>query len=157
MHDVQIEVVLLSIPADAQLRWRVVRGGLPAECAPDTRARELAGLAPDASAAVVVHSTSWRATTDGLILTYAVLPDPDPAENAVHTVPPEATVICSADASVPSPPVVEIEHVLVHALRHLSLMARTNPAVIAAVAVYPRLWDAVVARAPDVAGQLVLS
>lgn len=157
MHEVQIEVVLLSVSEDAQLRWRVACGDLPAGCRPDARARELAGLDTDVPAKTVVHSTSWRSSPGGLILTYAVLPDPDPADGTVHAVPAEAEIVCSADAAVPTPAVVAVEHVLAHALRHLSLVARTNPAVVAAAAAHPRLWHAVVARTPDVAGQLVLT
>ncbi|MGH3899271.1 MAG: hypothetical protein ACRDTA_13730 [Pseudonocardiaceae bacterium] len=157
MHDVQIEVVLLSVSDDAQLRWRVVRGDLPAGCRPDARARELAGLGTTVPTATVVHSTSWRPTPDGLILTYAILPDPDPDDGVAHAVPADAKVVCSPDAAVPTPAAVDVEHVLAHALRHLSLVARTTPAVIAAVAAHPKLWHAVVTRTPDVAGQLVLS
>ncbi|MGH3777553.1 MAG: hypothetical protein ACRDRR_17800 [Pseudonocardiaceae bacterium] len=157
MHDVQIEVVLLSLSDDARLRWRVARGDLPTGCRPDARARELAGLGTDVPTATVVHSTSWRPTPGGLILTYAILPDPDPDLGAVHAVPADARVVCSADPAAPSPPVVAVEHVLAHALRHLSLVARTSPAVVAAVATYPKLWHAVVAHTPDVAGQLVLT
>jgi hypothetical protein len=47
--------------------------------------------------------------------------------------------------------------VLAHALRYLSLLVRTDPALIAAVDEHPRLWDAVLAHAPAVAGQLVFS
>ncbi len=157
MHEVQIEVVLLSVSDDTQLRWRVACGDLPAGCRPDARARELAGLGADVPTATVVHSTSWRPTPDGLILTYAVLPDPDPAGGTVRAVPADATVVCSADAAAPTPAVVAVEHVLAHALRHLSLVARTSPAVVAAAAAHPLLWHAVVARTPDVAGQLVLT
>ncbi|MGH3934071.1 MAG: hypothetical protein ACRDS1_03660 [Pseudonocardiaceae bacterium] len=157
MHEVQIEVMLLSISDGAGLGWRVARSTLPAGCRPDARARELAGLDSDVPAATVVHSTSWRPTSGGLILSYAVLPDPNPAGGSVQVVPADARMVCSEDASTPSPPVVDVEHVLAHALRHLSLVARTNPAVAAAVAAHPRLWDAVLARTPDVAGQLVLS
>jgi hypothetical protein len=53
--------------------------------------------------------------------------------------------------------VVAVGHVLAHALRHLSLVARTTPAVAAAVEAHPRLWQAVMAHRPDVAGQLVCS
>jgi hypothetical protein len=63
-------------------------------------------------------------------------------------------VVCSADAAVPTPGVVEIEHVVAHALRHLSLVARTSPAVIAAAGAHPKLWRAVAFNAPDVAGRL---
>ena len=157
MHEVQIEVVLLSVSDDTALRWRVARGDLPTGCRPDARARELAGLGTEVPATTVVHSTSWRPTPGGLILTYAVLPDPNPADGAVHAVPADARVVCSADAACPSPPVVAIEHVLAHALRHLSLVARTSPAVIAAAAAHPQLWQAVVACTPGVAGQLVLT
>ena len=71
--------------------------------------------------------------------------------------PPGVEVACSADAAAPTPAVVRIEDVLAHALRHLSLVARTSAAVVEAVDVYPLLWEAVVAHAPDVAGQLVAS
>lgn len=157
MHDVQIEVVLLSISDDAQLRWRVARGDLPTGCRPDARARELAGLGTEVPAATVVHSTSWRPTPGGLILTYAILPDPGPDDGARCAVPTDIKVVCSADAATPSPPVVAVEHVLAHALRHLTLVARTSPAVVGAVAAHPQLWHAVIARTPDVAGQLVLT
>ncbi len=155
MHEVQIEVLLLSVSLGDQLSWRVVGGDLPAGCRPDSRVRELAGLGADVPTATVVHSTSWRPTAAGLILTYAVLPDPDPAGAVVHAVPADATVACSADAAAPTPPEVAVEHVLAHALRHLSLVARTSPAVVAAVNSHPRLWHAVAAHTPDVAGQLV--
>src|SRR5262249_30966931 len=134
---------------------RVVRGDLPSGCRPDAQARELAGLGSAVPGATVVHSTSWRPTPGGVILTYAVAPDPAPAAGGVHAVPADARVACSPDAATPTPVVVAIEHVLAHALRHLSMVARTSPAVIKAVYAYPRLWDAVLAHTPDVAGQLV--
>ncbi|MBV9161849.1 MAG: hypothetical protein JO309_10375 [Pseudonocardiales bacterium] len=155
MHKVQIEVILLSISDDTQLSWRVACGDLPAGCRPDARARELAGLSAPVPTATVVHSTSWRPTRGGLILTYAVAPDPDPAEGAVSAIPPDTHILCATDAAAPTPAAVAVEHVLAHALRHLSLVARTTPAVMAAADAYPRLWHAVVAHTPDVAGQLV--
>lgn len=155
MHAIQIEVLLLSVSRDDQLRWRVVGGDLPPGCRPDARACELAGLGVDLPTATVVHSTSWRPNANGLILTYAVLPDPDPAAATVRAVPADATIACSADAAAPTPPTVTVEHVLAHALRHLSLVARTTPAVVTAADSHPRLWHAVVAHTPDVAGQLV--
>jgi hypothetical protein len=155
MHEIQIEVLLLSVARGDQLRWRVVGGDLPLGQQPDSRARELAGLCTDVPTATVVHSTSWRPNADGLILTYAVLPDPDPAEGTVHAVPADARVVCSADAAAPTPQAIAVEHVLAHALRHLSLVARTSPAVVAAADSHPRLWHAVVAHTPGVAGQLV--
>ncbi|MFY9807808.1 MAG: hypothetical protein WCC38_14330 [Pseudonocardiaceae bacterium] len=157
MHEVRIEVILLSVAGDNQLRWRVTGGELATGCGPDARARELAGLGTTVPTATVVHSTSWRLTAEGLVLTYAVVPDPSPAEDTVHAIPSDPRLICSADAAAPSPPAVAVEHVLAHALRHLSLVARTSPAVVAAVDSHPRLWHAVVAYTPDVAGQLVSS
>jgi hypothetical protein len=156
VHEVQIEVMLLSI-SEGQLRWRTVRDDLPAGCAPDVRARQLAGLGADVPTATVVHSTSWRPTPDGLILTYAVLPDPEPAAGTAQPVPTSANVAWSADAAAPTPAVVASEHVLAHALRHLSMVARTNPVVIAAVEAHPMLWQIVTTHAPDVAGQLASS
>ena len=151
MHDVQIEVVLLSVPR-GRLAWRVERGDLPDGVRPDARARELAGLGA-ARAEVVVHSTSWRPASGRLVLTYAVLPDPDPTP--ARPVPVGMRILCSGDVSAPTPPAVEVEHVLAHALRHLSLVARTSPDVVAATAAHPLLWDAVLAHAPGVAGELV--
>lgn len=151
MHDIQIEVVLLSVPR-GRLAWRVERGSLPDGVRPDARARELAGLAAG-SAGLVVHSTSWRPASGRLVLTYAVLPDPDPT--AASLVPARVQIVCSGDVSAPTPPVVDVEHVLAHALRHLSLVARTSPDVVAATAAHPLLWDAVLAHAPGVAGELV--
>lgn len=155
MHQVQIEVILLSVSDDAALRWRVVRGDLPSGCRPDERARELAGLVLSAPTGTVVHSTSWRPTPGGLILTYAVLPDPAPIEIALRTVVDDLTIACSTDAAAPTPPVVAVEHVLAHALRHLSMVARTSPAVMEAAGACPLLWHAVLTHTPDVAGQLV--
>jgi hypothetical protein len=155
VHEVQIEVILLSVSDGTQLSWRATYGELPAGCRPDARARELAGLSAHVPIATVVHSTSWRPTASGLILTYAVAPDPDPAADAVRAVPAETRILCSPDAATPTPAAVDLEHVLAHALRHLSLVARTTPAVMAAADTYPRLWHAVVAHTPDVAGQLV--
>ncbi|MBV8542873.1 MAG: hypothetical protein JO063_04595 [Pseudonocardiales bacterium] len=155
LHQVQVEVILLSISEDDRLSWRVAYGDLPAGCRPDARARELAGLDDQVPAATVVHSTSWRPTPGGLILTYVVAPDPDPAEGTVSAVPADARILCAEDAAAPTPAAVTLEHVLAHALRHLSLVARTTPAVLAATDAYPRLWHAVVTHTPDVAGQLV--
>lgn len=155
MHQVQIEVLLLSLSDHDQLRWRVASGYLPSGCRPDTRAHELAGLATSVPTATVVHSTSWRAAAGGLVLTYAVAPDPEPVEGLVRAVPPDAGIVCSTQAAAPSPSVVAVEHVLAHALRHLSMVARTSPAVVAAVDAHPQLWHAVMAHTPDVAGQLV--
>jgi hypothetical protein len=155
VHQVQIEVILLSVADDLGLRWRVARGNLPSGCRPDTRARELAGLTAAVPTATVVHSTSWRPTPDGLILTYAVLPDPAPTEGTVRAVPADAKVVSSSNAANPTPPIVTVEHVLAHALRHLSMVARTSHTVAKAVDVYSELWHAVVTHTPDVAGQLV--
>lgn len=154
MHDVRIEVLLLSI-RDNQLRWRTVSGDLPRGCHPDARARELAGFGIEPPATAVIHSTSWRITPAGLVLTYVVLPDPDPPRDGEHSVPADARIVCSGHAAVPSPPIINVEHVLAHALRHLSLLVRTNPEVNSAIATHPQLWHAVMACPPDVAGQLV--
>jgi hypothetical protein len=155
VQEVHIEVLVLSVSQDDELQWRVVSSELVEGYSPDARARELAGLDSPAPPGTVVHSTSWRPTGGGLILTYAVLPDPDPAWDSVRAVPAQAHIVCSADAAAPTPAVVAIEHVLAHALRHLSLVAQTSPAVMAAVQTHPRLWQAVLAHTPDVAGQLV--
>ena len=45
VHQVQIEVILLSVSDDTQLTWRAACGDLPAGCRPMFRARELAAWA----------------------------------------------------------------------------------------------------------------
>src|SRR6185436_10009444 len=81
-----VEVVLLSAdPAAGTLRYRTRTAPLARGRHPDGIARDLAGLdASDAAAdaatgAALLHSTSWRFRRDRVVVTYAALPDPDPA------------------------------------------------------------------------------
>lgn len=155
MHNVTIEVLLLSLLPNGQLGCRRTEGPLPTTLGPDATATALAGLTDgEAGNGAVVHSTSWRLGPSGIVLTYAVLPDPDPERGEVRAVEPGATVVCSGDPLAPSPHEVPHGAVVVHACRHLSLLARTNAMVGALAADRPQLWGAVLAHVPDVAGRL---
>jgi hypothetical protein len=155
VHEVQVEVILLSLAHDDQLRWRVASGDLPAGCSPDARARKLAGLQAPVPPATVVHSTSWRPTRRGLILTYAVLPDPDPRPGSVHPVPAEAHIACSTEGGSPHPGGRDDRARPGPCAAAPVVSGTDQPEVMAAVDAHQRLWHAVVAHTPDVAGQLV--
>jgi len=142
VHEVQIEVLLLSVSKDDQLRWRVAHGNLPAGCRPDTRACEIAGLGTDVPPGTVVHSTSWRPTPDGLTLTYAILPDRSPAEGTVQAVPADAHVVCSAETSAPTPAIVTVEHVLGDDRPHELSLDVEHRALDQAAGVPARAYDA---------------
>lgn len=155
MHEVRVEALLLSLLPDGRLGWRCVDGTLPRGQAPDATAATLAASPEGAlDEGSVVHSTSWRPTRSGIVLTYAVVPDPAPWLGTVHVVDSAAAVVSSGDPAAPSPGDVPLQAVIAHACRHLSLVARTDAAVAAAAERHPRLWDAVLGHVPGVAGLL---
>lgn len=132
---VEIEVVLLR-PLGAGLGYRTLRAPLDG-AAPDRAALELAG-----PARTVCHSTSWRHVAPAtLVLTYAVLPDPDPACAAVPLLAP--AVLSSGDAVRPGPADLDGHHVAAHAVRHLALLSHQDPTIAATVARDRALWDVV--------------
>ncbi len=88
---VDVEVLLLRRTDDGGLAYRVRRSPLHADDHPDLAALLLAGCCSPA----VSHSTSWRAEDDTLVLTYAVVPDPDRAEPALPL--PHPLVVWSGD------------------------------------------------------------
>ena len=144
---VEIEVVLLSIDVQRRLSYRTRTQPLTAGTAPDEAALELAGPA-GREAGAVSHSTSWRCPDPGrLVLTYAVLPDPEPAGAAALVAP---SIVCSGDPLRPTPPDLHGHHVAAHAVRHLAYLAGTDPAVTAATREHPELWLAIGAAAAEV-------
>ena len=140
-----VEVFFLRLRADGSLAYRVEQRPWSPGGTPDQAALDLAGLVPGGTAAgTVSHSTSWRfVTPDQVILTYAVLPDPEPARAATPLI--EAGVVCSGDALLPAPPQLHDHHVAAHAVRHLAYLVEHDPAVGAAASAQPDLWAVVTA------------
>jgi hypothetical protein len=100
----------------------------------------------------LLHSTSWRHTEGGIVLTYVALPDPDPAVPAepVLDLPPTH----GPDPLTPSPAVVRPVDVAAHACRHLAFLRHTDPQVAGATAGVRELWDLIDVFTPAVAGLL---
>lgn len=158
MHEVIVEVILLSLRSDGQLGTRHVEELLPAGLSPDAAAATLAGI--DRGSAhtpgAVIHSTSWRPAAAGIVLTYVALPDPDHGA-VTEPVDRDSAIVCSGDLLGPSPAVVPRSAVVAHACRHLAFLATTNAAVAAELKQQPALLDAVRTHAPDLAGQIIQS
>ncbi|GLI01744.1 DOMON domain-containing protein [Phytohabitans aurantiacus] len=139
-----VETVLLSA-RDGQLCFRTVTRPLGDGEHPDACARSLAG--PDVG---LLHSTSWRYTGGGIVLTYAGLPDADPVA-AVEPVP-DLPAVHSGDPLAPSPPVVRPVDVAAHACRHLAFLRHTDPHVAVLAAGGGEVWDLIDVFTPAVAG-----
>jgi hypothetical protein len=137
-----VEVFFLRLTADGTLAYRAEQRPWSPGSTPDQAALDIANRAPVPG--TVSHSTSWRFVPPArVILTYAVLPDPEPARAATPLI--DAGVVCSGDALRPAPPELHDHHVAAHAVRHLAYLAGTDPAVIAAATTQPELWAAVTA------------
>ncbi len=142
---VVVEVFFLRVLSDGALAYRAEQRPWSPGRTPDQAALDLAELAPAAAApGTVSHSTSWRfVPPDQVVLTYAVLPDPEPARAATPLI--AAGVVCSGDALLPAPPEMHDHHIAAHAVRHLGYLAKHDPAVRAAAEAQPDLWTAIVA------------
>lgn len=105
---------------------------------PDDAARS---LALDAD---VLHSTSWRWYDGTVLLTYVAVDvlGRNPAPVTGHH------VLTSLDTTSPTPSGLTIDHVVVHAVRHLDYLRQTDP-VIATKAV-GATWQAIARLAEGV-------
>lgn len=135
------------------LAYRRVAGHLGAGETPDLAVARLVGL-HDGDA--LVHSTSWRPMPDGtIVLTYAVAPEPRPAETAT---PLEDLTLASGDEpSRPTPPEVTNDQVAAHAVRHLGFLLDTDPSARAALERDPALTALLADLPPALAGKLATS
>ncbi|MEH1127429.1 hypothetical protein [Micromonospora sp. CPCC 206061] len=140
---VLVEVVLLSARGGG-VCFRTVTGWLGTGEHPDAYARSLAGAGVG-----LLHSTSWRYAAGGIVLTYAALPDPDPAAPAEPV--PDLPAVHGADPLAPSPAVVRPVDVAAHACRHLAFLRHTDPQV--ATHAGGALWTLLGGFAPAVAGR----
>ncbi|MDH2429464.1 hypothetical protein [Sphaerisporangium sp. TRM90804] len=149
---VSVETLLLR--ADASGRWsyrRVVTARRPGET-PDAAARRVAGVTSEAVSAVV-HSTSWRYEPDGgIVLTYAVCPDPEPGLAA--TVMSELRLARGGAPATPAPDVLEVENVVTHAIRHLAFLKKTDPVVCAVLRQTPEIAKALDLASPSTAAEM---
>lgn len=140
-----VETVLLSARS-GQLCFRTASRALGVGRHPDACARSLAG--PKVG---LLHSTSWRYTDGGIVLTYAALPDPDP--QAPTEPVPDLPPVHGADPLAPSPAVVRPVDVAAHACRHLAFLRHTDPVIAeAAHRASQDLWDLIDVFTPAVAG-----
>jgi hypothetical protein len=142
---VAVEALLLRRLPDGRLAFRLVSAPASADEDLDRFAHALAGPL-DGAGGAVLHSTSWRVDRPGrLVVTYAALPDPEPALPAVPLVEP--AVVVGPTALRPSPLELHDHHVAAHAVRHLADLAERDPVVRSAAALQPELWAAVAATA----------
>jgi hypothetical protein len=101
--------------------------GWPAGAKPEVvaaQALQMLGLTP-----IVLHSTSWRHSGAEVVLTYlavvslgAVLPD------SWETSPVRHAELARGDTTAP-PPVIGIEQVVEHALRHLAWLSKEDEVI----------------------------
>jgi hypothetical protein len=150
---VVIETVLLSVRL-GELHYRVRSRDLPDGAHPDALARELAGFAPwSPDPARLLHSTSWRFEGGSVVLTYAALPDPQPAQ--ASPIDPARPAPYAADPLAPALDGVGVHDAAVHACRHLAYLRQTDPVVALAAGAAPELWESIGVLHPAVAGLLV--
>lgn len=124
-----VTVEVLHVRHDARDGWlyRRTLAPLPAHTHPDATARALAGPGPAARPGVVLHSTSWRHDAEGLVLTYILLPDPEPHQPAKRLTTMKTAR--GTHPTAPAPAEMTLENVAAHALRHIALLLRTDPVV----------------------------
>src|SRR5205823_5858387 len=85
-------------------------------------------LADYGVAARLVHSTSWRREKEALVITYLAVVDPNGGLPELAVVPVGRSELARGTATGP-PPSIEVDHVVEHALRHLSWLAKDDPVV----------------------------
>jgi hypothetical protein len=148
---VHIEVLTLAAAAAGRLAYRRDVDHLQGSETPDEAAVRISEVPADG--AYLVHSTSWRHTSDAVVLTYAVAPDPHDGRDGVEL----STASGSLQPSDPTRPgagPIRTEDVVAHACRHLALLADVDPAVSLVAAKHPDLWRTIRAHGLGLAGQL---
>ncbi|MEV7249881.1 MULTISPECIES: hypothetical protein [Streptomyces] len=150
---VAVEVVLLRHDPREGFTYRRLITALGRGVSPDHAARGLA-LLGEHDETHLVHSTSWRATREGgITLTYLVHPDPAPDQPGTP-LPEPHRIARSPRPGHPSPPDLEVGHVVAHAVRHLAFLERTDPAVAAHVYAWPGLVHALHSLPLATAGEM---
>jgi hypothetical protein len=134
---VAVEVLTLSLNHTGAITYRRLLARLGRQN-PDEVALALAGVA--SAPGGLCHSTSWRAASGSVVLTYAALPDPLPVDTIDLR---EPGILSSADLLRPTPHQLHHHHVVAHAVRHLALLASTDPTITASTTWQPQLWAAI--------------
>jgi hypothetical protein len=146
------ELVFFS-ERNGSLAWRVETHTLPTGVAPDVHVRELLGWGTADVDGAALHSTSWRyaeGPESALVLTWAVLPDPEPARAQV--LPRDAKIARGGDAAHPVPKSLEQINVIRHAARHLAFLVGRDSTFVTALRGRDSLRQAFMALEPDLAG-----
>ena len=121
-----LEVLLFSVDDAGRLVYRRCEGSLYADEQVDEAALAAAGLAADHEG-IWNHSTSWHRDDAGnIVLTYAVLIDPDPSAGELRVVPLENTNDRSESALSPSPTDLSVDIIARHAAEHLAFLLATG-------------------------------
>lgn len=151
---VVIEIMYLRVDESGRWHYRCAAEQLPMRTDPERAARHLTGLDDaDGSTTAVLHSTSWRYDPAGhVVLTYAVLPDPDPTAPVKSL--PGLAIARGHHHTRPAPAAIGPENVAAHAIRHLAWLAGTDPVVAAALGEDGTIRRALADVCPDPAGQL---
>ncbi|MBT2427488.1 hypothetical protein J7F02_17875 [Streptomyces sp. ISL-112] len=150
---VAVEVVVVRHDPSEGFSYRRLITALGREVSPDHAARGLA-LLGEHDQTHMVHSTSWRATREGgITLTYLV--HPDPAPDRPGTLLPEPHRIArSPRPGHPSPPDLEVGHVVAHAVRHLAFLEISDSAIAAHLSAWPGLVHALRSLPLATAGEM---
>ncbi|MEU8672011.1 hypothetical protein OG473_03930 [Streptomyces anulatus] len=150
---VAVEVVLLRHDSAEGFTYRRLVTALGRGMSPDRAARSLALLNGDDDTHVV-HSTSWRATRQGgITLTYLVHPDPTPDRPGTPLLEPHV-IAHSPRPGHPTPPSLEMDHVVAHAVRHLAFLEGADPAIAAHLATHPELVRSLRSLPSTAAGEI---
>jgi len=76
----------------------------------------------------LVHPTSWRRENQKLVITYLAVVEGGAPEAELDAVPVGRSELARGSATGP-PPSIEVDHVVEHALRHLSWLSKDDPVV----------------------------
>jgi hypothetical protein len=116
------EIWWLRPPAEASLQVGDDGSAHPGEAVASALAGH--GLHP-----LAIHSTSWRFERGRLVVTYlAVLNVSDPPAEQLQATEVRRSDLARGSAFEP-PPTIEMDHVVEHALRHLALLSKDDPAI----------------------------
>ena len=133
-----VEIEIIVFRQKERLEWRRVEGVIQKDEKPDEAALRLLCLG-DGTFDGMCHSTSWRyESTNRIVLTYAVVPDPDPGAEA--SILSGDVIHGSIDPLRPAPPNLRADHTAVHAVHHLAELSRRDVTVKKQVDRYPEIW-----------------
>jgi len=134
-----VHIEIIAFRHGEKLEWRRVEGAIQKNEKPDEAALRLLSLGSSPFDGMC-HSTSWRFETENrIVLTYAVIPDPDPGSAAC--VLSGDVILASIDPLRPAPPNLRTEHIALHAVHHLAELSRRDVTVKNQVDRYPEMWN----------------